>query len=41
MQFACEIILVGLLATTFSMVSGNKLGSFISNEFMKTVKFNG
>ena len=35
MQFACEIILVGLLATTFSMVSGNKLGSFISNEFMK------
>lgn len=35
LQFVCEIVLVGLLATSLSMVSGNKLGSAISEEFMR------
>lgn len=34
-QFVLEILIVGLLATSFAMVSGNKLGDYISNEFMK------
>ena len=34
-QFVFEIILVGLLASTISMMSGNRLGNVISNEFMK------
>ncbi|MGN1343101.1 MAG: ABC transporter permease [Traorella sp.] len=34
-QFALEIILVGLLASSMSLISGNRLGSTISNEFMK------
>lgn len=35
MQFALEVMLVGLLATSCAMVSGNKLGEVISNEFLK------
>ena len=34
-QFILEIVVIGLLATGFSLVSGNYLGSIISNEFMK------
>lgn len=34
-QFVLEIVLVGLLATSFSLVSGNYLGKKISNEFMR------
>ena len=35
LQFVLEILLVGLLATSFAMVSGNKVGDVISTEFMK------
>ena len=35
MQFVLEVMLVGLLATSFAMVSGNKLGQVISNEFLR------
>lgn len=34
-QFVCEILLVGLLATSCSMISGSELGAVLSNEFMK------
>lgn len=34
-QFVCEILLVGLLASSLSMVSGNLLGKKISSEFMR------
>lgn len=34
-QFVLEILMVGLLATSVGMISGNKLGSMISNEFMR------
>ena len=34
-QYAGEIVLVGMLATTFALFSGNKLGEIISNEFIK------
>lgn len=35
LQFVAEIVFVGLLATSFSMVSGQQLGSYISEEFMR------
>lgn len=35
LQFAAEIILVGLLATSFSMISGQKIGNHLSQEFMR------
>lgn len=35
MQFVLEIMMVGLLATSLAMVSGNYLGKTISKEFMK------
>lgn len=34
-QYAGEIVLVGMLATTLALFSGNKLGEIISNEFIK------
>lgn len=34
-QFVCEILLVGLLATTLSLISSNKMASYVSLEFMK------
>ena len=34
LQFVGEILIVGLLATSAAMISGNYLGSKISNEFM-------
>ena len=34
-QFVLEILIVGLLATSFSMVSGNILGNVLSKEFMR------
>ena len=35
LQFVLEVMLVGLLATSCAMVTGNKLGEVISNEFLK------
>ncbi|MBR5794673.1 MAG: FtsX-like permease family protein [Erysipelotrichaceae bacterium] len=35
LQFVLEVMLVGLLATSCAMVTGNKLGEVISNEFLQ------
>lgn len=35
LQFVLEVMLVGLLATSCAMVTGNKLGEVISNEFLR------
>lgn len=35
LQFVAEIVLVGLLATSFSLISGQKLGDYVSKEFMR------
>ena len=35
LQYAGEIVLVGMLATTLALYSGNKLGEIISSEFIK------